>query len=144
MYDAFGNGARLRYLNRRTKKDEVHRFSPSFGVHEGLIPDPNWPPVQFPDNSVAMQRKYRRVACSFSLEVEGKKRTVHGDVSEGGAMFLLDAPLGVSEVVVEVRGQAALARVLTSNAKGPEVAYHAQFLDPEQGAKVWRALTSAK
>jgi hypothetical protein len=144
MYDAFGNGVRLRYLNRRTRKDEVKKFSPSFGVHAGLIPDPNWPPVQFPDNSVAMQRKHRRVACSFSLEVGGKKTTVQGDVSVGGAMFLLDKPLSVTEVAVEIRGQVARARVLSLNTRGPSVAHHAQFLDPEQGAKVWKALTSAK
>lgn len=144
MYDAFGNGARLRYLNRRTRKDEVKKFSPSFGVHAGLIPDPNWPPVQFPDNSVAMQRKHRRVACTFSLEVEGKKTVVNGDLSVGGAMFLLTKKLASPEVVIEIRGQSALARVLSSNTRGQGVAHHAQFIDPEDGARVWKALTAAR
>jgi hypothetical protein len=144
MYDAFGNGARLRYLNRRTRKDEVKKFSPSFGVHVGLIPDPNWPPVQFPDNSVAMQRKHRRVACTFSLQVEGKKSTVSGDVSVGGVMFLWPQKLGVTEVIVEVRGVSALAKVLSSNQRAEVIAHHAQFVDPVEGAKVWKALTSAK
>jgi len=144
MYDAFGNGARLRYLNRRTRKDEVTKFSPSFGVHAGLIPDPNWPPVQFPDNSVAMQRKHRRVACTFSLQVDGKKTVVNGDVSVGGAMFLLATSLAAPEVTIEIRGHSALARILSSNIRGQAVAHHAQFVDPEEGAKVWKALTSAK
>jgi hypothetical protein len=144
MYDAFGNGARLRYLNRRTRKDEVKKFSPSFGVHLGLIPDPNWPPVQFPDNSVAMQRKHRRVACSFSLDIQGKKSAVQGDVSVGGVLFLWPEQLTVTEVIVEIRGQAALARVLSSNQRGAVIAHHAQFVDPAEGAKVWKALTSAK
>lgn len=141
MYDAFGSGVRPeRVLRRRPRRDEVQKFSPSFGVHVGLIPDPNWPPVEFPENNVAMQRRYRRVRCELVLEAEGLRRRVPGDLSQGGAMVLVAQPLTVEHITIELHGKRADARVLSFTAAGPMFAHHAQFVDEEQGRAVWREL----
>jgi hypothetical protein len=143
MYDAFGSGGRPdRVLRRRVHDKESRKFSPSFGVHAGLIPDPNWPPVQFPEDNVAMQRKYRRVRCELILEAEGLRRRVPGDLSQGGAMVLLAHELSTGVVTIEFSGRRAEARVLSSTPHGPMFAHHAQFLDENAGRAVWRELVS--
>jgi hypothetical protein len=143
MADAFGVESHTRVTKRTAKSQESGRFSPSFGVHHGLIPDPNWPPAHFPDNSVAMQRKHRRVVCDFMLELAGRRVEVHGDVSKGGVMFLAPSAVTATTGVVEVRGVRAEVTILTSNPRGTEFAHHAQFVDAGLGARVWKALISA-
>lgn len=143
MSDAFGVESHTRVSRRATKSTEAARFSPSFGVHHGLIPDPNWPPAQFPDNSVAMQRRDRRVVCDLTVDIDGRREVVRGDLSKGGAMFLL-AGRSVSNVaVVEVRGVRAEVSIVAVSTRGASVAHHAHFTDAKQGLQLWLALISA-
>jgi len=141
MYDAFGSGSRPdRVLRRKVRDDELHRFSPSFGVHRGYIPDPNWPPVQFPDDTLAMQRRFRRVRCELVVEAEGLRRRVPGDLSQGGAMVLLAERLVAPIITIELNGRRAEACVLSATPQGMLLAHHAQFLDEALGRAVWREL----
>lgn len=143
MYDAFGSGSpRERVLRRRARHDEAEKFSPSFGVHKGLIPDPNWPPAQFPEDNVAMQRRFRRVRCELVVHAEGLRRKVTGDLSQGGAMVVLPYLLVADLVTIEVNGKAAEARILSSTSRGPLFAHHAQFIDETAGRAVWKELVS--
>jgi len=120
----------------------VRKFSPSFGVHKGLIPDPNWPPVEFPEDNVAMQRRFRRVRCDLVLHAEGLRRRVPGDLSKGGAMVLLPQMLTIPVVTIELNGKQAEAQVLSATPVGPLFAHHVQFIDEASGHAVWRELIS--
>ena len=143
MYDAFGSGSRPdRVLRRRAHHREVEKFSPSFGVHAGLIPDPNWPPVIIPPDSTAMKRRFRRVRCELVVEVDGSRRRAPGDLSQGGAMVLLEAPLTAAVIGIEFDGMRADARVLSATPEGLLYAHHVQFIDEEAGRAVWRRLSS--
>jgi hypothetical protein len=142
MYDAHDRSTLRKVISRKARSSPAEKFSPSFGVHQGMIPDPNWPPAEFPEGNVAMQRKDRRVTCSFTLEVDGRRREVTGDLSRGGAMFLLPARAAVQVVMIELRGVRAEAQVLSTNARNNQVAHHAQFIDPEAAKAVWKKLLS--
>ena len=140
MYDAHDRTNLRKILTRRVKTSVTEKFSPSFGVHHGMIPDPNWPPAEFPEGTVAMQRKDRRVACDFNVELGGVSTKVTGDLSRGGAMFLLPAAAGQDVVTVELRGVRAEARVLSTSPRNGQIAHHAQFMDPESAKVLWKKL----
>lgn len=127
---------------RRAHSDERKRFSPSYGVHKGYIKDPNWPPAHFPEEGLAAGRRTRRVQFEFVVELGGHEKTVRGDVSSGGAMFLLDERSGEKEVVVAVKAMRARAEVLSVSKKGERWAHHCRFLDSEEGQAVFEAISS--
>jgi hypothetical protein len=141
--DDGSSGPRVRIFTRRVKKKVGDAFSPSFGVHNGLIPDPNWPPAEFPKDSVAMQRKHRRIACEVVVEVDGRRTAVPGDLSAGGAMFLLPLRAASDLVTIEVRGVRAEAKILSVSKKGAQVAHHAQFVDAASAKALWAKLLHA-
>ncbi len=141
--DEGSSGPRVRIFTRRVKKTVGEKFSPSFGVHNGLIPDPNWPPAEFPKGSVAMQRKFRRVECTVMVEVDGRRVSVPGDLSAGGAMFVLPQRAANDVVTIEVRGVRAQAKVLSVSTKGTQVAHHAQFVDAAAAKALWAKLMHA-
>lgn len=143
MTDAFGVESRTRVVKRAVKSVASRRFSPSYGVHQGLIPDPNWPPTQFPTDSVAMQRKDRRVACALKLELDGRRVEVTGDLSKGGAMLMLPKRLKSNLLTVEVRGVAAQVAIVSVSARGNALAHHGRFVDAAAGARLWKALIAA-
>jgi hypothetical protein len=143
MSDAFGVESHTSVMKRSVKSVESKRFSPSYGVHQGLIPDPNWPPAHFPDNNVAMQRKDRRVSCRFTLDLDGRRAEVLGDVSKGGVMFLLPVRVPATIVAIEVRGVRAQVTILSASQHGAELSHHARYIDAAEGARVWQALLKA-
>jgi hypothetical protein len=87
-----------------------------------------------------MQRKDRRVACDFNVELGGALTKVTGDLSRGGAMFLLPAAAGQDVVTVELRGVRAEARVLSTSPRNGQIAHHAQFMNPETAKVLWKKL----
>lgn len=127
---------------RRAHSDARRRFSPSYGVHRGYIKDPNWPPAHFPEAGPASARRTRRVETRFDVELPEGTRSVLGDVSAGGAMFLLDERRHERQVVVAVKAMRARAEVLSVSMKGGRFAYHCQFLDVEEGEAVFEAISS--
>jgi hypothetical protein len=132
MYDAMQRASGFNF-HRNLKKRRNAQFSPSWGVHKGLIRDPNWPPAQFPEAGSAAARRSRRVTCDFDIEVNGQVRHVHGDISRGGAMFILTERLPVSQLVVAYRGLKANAEVISHTSRGIETRHHVRFVSP-QGA----------
>src|SRR5689334_19456573 len=85
----------------------------------------------------AAPRRFRRVEFSFGVELPGEPGSwttvealeVKGDVSEGGAMFLLDRKLDAKTVDIVVKGSTARAEVLSASKKGHYFAHHCRFLD---------------
>lgn len=140
MYDEFARTRIKRILTRKLKTASTARFSPSYGVHRGKIPDPNWPPTEFPAEGVAMQRKDKRVTCDF-IVVAGKRRVqVHGDLSRGGAKFYLMDKIAAPEVTIELKKVKAQATILSTSQQAKGVAHHVKFISREDGAKLWDAL----
>jgi hypothetical protein len=130
-------------INRTGRSTAAGKFSPSFGVRRGLIKDPNWPPAQFPEHGTAASRRFRRVEATFDVALRGEQVRVNGDVSEGGAMFLLDRRVETKVVDVVVQGKAARAEVLSASKKGHFFAHHCRFLDSAESLPVWEAVASA-
>jgi hypothetical protein len=130
-------------INRKGHSTNAGKFSPSFGVRRGLIKDPNWPPHEFPEHGSASSRRFRRVETSFGIELRGEAHDVKGDVSEGGAMFLLDRKLDSKQVDIIVKGHAARAEVLSASKKGNFFAHHCRFLDASESLPVWQAVASS-
>jgi len=129
MYDAMTRaGSAGSSIHRKTKKHANAQFSPSWGVHKGLIRDPNWPPAQFPEAGTAAARRSRRIACDFQVKVSGQVLNVHGDISRGGAMFILGERLPASQVVVLYKGHAASAEVISHTTRGAQTAHHLRFI----------------
>jgi hypothetical protein len=129
-------------INRKGHSTASGKFSPSFGVRRGLIKDPNWPPAQFPEHGTAASRRFRRVELSFDVELRGETAHVHGDVSQGGAMFLLDRRVETRHVDIVVKGKAARAEVLSASKKGNAFAHHCRFIDIAEAMPVWEAVTT--
>jgi hypothetical protein len=127
-------------IKRVGRSSASGKFSPSFGVHRGLIKDPNWPPAEFPEHGTAASRRFRRVEAKFEVALRGAQVTVQGDVSEGGAMFLLDRRVETKVVDVVVKGKAARAEVLSASKKGSLYAHHCRFLDSAEALPVWEAV----
>lgn len=131
MYDAMQRASGSN-VHRNLKKHNNSQFSPSWGVHKGLIRDPNWPPAQFPEAGTAAARRSRRVACDFDIELNGQVRHVHGDISRGGAMFILTERLPVSQLVVSYRGLKANAEVISHTTRGNETKHHLRFVSSQE------------
>lgn len=127
MYDALTRAAHLD-SHRKVKKHSNAAFSPSWGVHKGLIRDPNWPPAQFPEAGTAAARRSRRIACDFQVLIGQQSLNVHGDISKGGAMFILTERLPVSSVVVSYKGHRATAEVISHTTRGNQTAHHLRFV----------------
>lgn len=127
---------------RRAQTDVRRRFSPSYGVHHGYIKDPNWPPAHFPESGAAAARRTRRVEARFEVEFSDGTKSVLGDVSAGGAMFVLDERRVERQVVVAVKAMRARAEVLSVSLKNGRYAHHCQFVDVEEGQAVFEAISS--
>lgn len=127
-------------INRTGRTSASDKFSPSFGVRRGLIKDPNWPPAHFPEHGSAASRRFRRIDSTFDVALRGEQVTVTGDISEGGAMFLLDRKVDTKVVDVVVQGKAARAEVLSASKKGLLFAHHCRFLDAAESLPVWEAI----
>ncbi len=135
---ASGGSARRLYLKRRfDKKPKSKPQSPSFGVHNGLIRNPNWPPgpgVQMPTD----RRLSKRVEYGFDLLYAGRSIAVRGDVSATGAMFVLDRLMPSSHVQLSVRvpeerePRRVEADVIRTSYKGQFIAHHVRFSEPAQ------------
>ncbi|HEY1088870.1 MAG TPA: PilZ domain-containing protein [Archangium sp.] len=129
-------------INRKGHSTASGKFSPSFGVRRGLIKDPNWPPAQFPEHGTAASRRFRRVELNFDVELRGESVSVRGDVSQGGAMFLLDRRVETKHVDIVAKGKAARAEVLSTSKKGNAFAHHCRFIDSSESMPVWEAVTT--
>ncbi|MBL8910757.1 MAG: PilZ domain-containing protein [Archangium sp.] len=142
MHDAHSKSGSISssVSKRSTKSTAAGKFSPSFGVRRGLIKDPNWPPAQFPEHGTAASRRFRRVDTKFIISVRGEEAEVKGDVSEGGAMFLLDRRLDAKTVHVMVGGKAARAEILSCSKKGNAYAHHCRFTSADEAQPVWAAV----
>lgn len=144
MHDAFTKTASVSSVIHRTGTSKVSsKFSPSFGVRHGLIKDPNWPPAQFPEHGSAASRRFRRIATTFDVALRGEQVTVTGDISEGGAMFLLDRRVDTKVIDVIVVGRAARAEVISASKQGNRFAHHCRFLDVTESRPVWEAIASS-
>ncbi len=130
-------------INRKGHSTASGKFSPSFGVRQGLIKDPNWPPAEFPEHGTAASRRFRRVEATFGVELRGEAHEVRGDISEGGAMFLLGRRVDTSHVDIVVKGVAARAEVLSASKKGTSFAHHCRFIDAAEAQPVWEAVASS-
>ena len=130
-------------ITRKSQNQASGKFSPSFGVHRGLIKDPNWPPAVFPEHGTAASRRFRRVDLAFDVEMRGEAVRVQGDVSEGGVMFLLDRRVETKHVDIVVKGKAARAEVLSASKKGASFAHHCRFIDAAEALPVWEAVASS-
>ncbi len=128
---------------RRVRSKASAKFSPSFGVHRGLIKDPNWPPAEFPEHGTAASRRFRRVETAFDVGLRGESVTVVGDVSQGGAMFLLGRRVETKVVDIMVQGVSARAEVLSTSKKGALWAHHCRFLDAAESMPVWQQVASS-
>lgn len=126
--------------HRKLKTKNATKFSPSYGVHKGYIRDPNWPPAVIPENSTATARRERRVPAKFAVIVGRKRAVVSGDLSRGGAMFVLPLVSPLREVQVEFGGFTARVEILSVNRKGGQVAHHARYLDKAEAAPLWAAV----
>ncbi|MFT3713291.1 MAG: PilZ domain-containing protein [Archangium sp.] len=142
MHDAHSKTSSVSSVNKRTvHSTSAGKFSPSFGVRRGLIKDPNWPPAQFPEHGgTAASRRFRRVDTSFMVSARGEELNVKGDLSQGGAMFLLDRRLDVKSVDVVLHGMAARAEVLSCSKKGSLYAHHCRFTDSDESMPLWNAV----
>ena len=130
--------ARRLHLRRRFDKTQKTKpQSPSYGVHNGLIRNPNWPPppgVEMPTD----RRMSPRFEYSFELLYAGRAITVNGDVSATGAMFVLERLMPTSHVELSVRipGESLPRRVagevIRTSYKGAHIAHHVRFNDPAQ------------
>lgn len=129
-------------IHRQGRSTASGKFSPSFGVHRGLIKDPNWPPAQFPEHGTAAARRFRRVELAFEVELRGETANVKGDVSEGGAMFLFERQVETRHVDIVVKGKAARAEVLSTSKRGTAFAHHCRFIDASEALPVWEAVAT--
>ena len=144
MSDVFTKSSSVSSVITRTAQNKkAGKFSPSFGVRHGLIKDPNWPPAEFPEHGTAASRRFRRVNMAFGVELRGEAVQVKGDVSEGGAMFLLDRRVETKHVDIVVKGLVARAEVLSASKKGAEFAHHCRFIDSAEALPVWEAVASS-
>ena len=123
---------------------KVARFSPSWGVRRGLIKDPNWPPAHFPAEGNAASRRFRRMPASFQVRIGGAEPiVVSGNISSGGAMFVMSSVLTSDKIEVCYEGASAHAEVIASESKGSQFMYRAHFVDVSEAASVWMALVKA-
>ena len=143
MDNAFQRASTASNPHRKVKDSNYYRFSPSYAVHKGLIRDPNWPPVEFPAEGNAAMRRNRRITCELTATIDGQAHTVKGDISKGGAMFLLPIRTETRMVTVAFGGVSARAMVLSTSKKDGQTAHHARFVDPNEGQAIWAELIRA-
>lgn len=146
---ATGSSARRVSFKRRFDKTVKSKpQSPSFGVHSGLIRNPNWPPgpgVQMPTD----RRLAKRVRYSFDLLYAGRAITVSGDVSATGAMFVLDRLMPVNHVQLSVRvpderePRKVEADVIRTSYKGQYIAHHVRFSEPSQFSEAMQHIVAS-
>lgn len=91
-----------------------------------------------------MARRARRVPASFTVIAGGLPARVHGDLSSGGAMFVLPRTFQDGEVLVQFGEQAARLKLLATSTRDGLTAHHGCFIVPEDGAAVWEALCAAE
>lgn len=96
-----------------------------------------------PENGNGASRRFRRVEFSFGVDLRGETFWVHGDISQGGAMFFLKHKVEAKVVDVVVKGRFARAEVLSTSARGSSLAYHCRFLDTDEAKSVWEAVASS-
>ncbi len=127
--------------NRKFNQAKGSRFSPSYGVHQGYIRDPNWPPAHFPEEGLANSRRFRRIPASFQVSVEGSDPiTVTGNLSLGGVMFAMTRELNTTQIEVGVGKHLAAAEVVASGPKNALFVYRARFTDVDRASEIWLAL----
>jgi hypothetical protein len=130
-------------IHRQGHSTASGKFSPSFGVRRGLIKDPNWPPAHFPEHGTAASRRFRRVESTFDIALRDEQIEVKGDVSQGGAMFLLNRRLENKHVDIVVKGRSAKVEIVSTSKKGNAFAHHCRFLDISESGPVWEAVASS-
>ena len=143
-----GVARRVSFKRRFDKSVKTKPQSPSFGVHSGLIRNPNWPPgpgVQMPTD----RRLAKRVRYSFDLLYAGRAINVSGDVSATGAMFVLDRLMPISHVHLSVRvpderePRKVEADVIRTSYKGQYIAHHVRFSEPSQFADAMKQIVAS-
>jgi len=130
-------------IHRQGRSTAAGKFSPSFGVRRGLIKDPSWPPPHFPEHGSAASRRFRRVEATFDISLRGEQIEVKGDVSQGGAMFVLNRRLDAKQIEIVVKGHTARAEIVSTSKKGNAFAHHCRFLDSSESLPVWEAVSSS-
>lgn len=129
MYDVFGNSSGLQ-AKRRFKKRPALALSSSFGVRNGFVAGAERPLPAGVENL----RAARRLPLTFEVGLEGKRLRVAGDLSAGGAMFLLPYAAGSHQVEVffRVPGEGEERRVqgqlLACYTRGRRFAHHVRFV----------------
>ncbi len=133
------NISRRLAFKRRFKEAKPKPQSPSFGVHHGLIRNPNWPPppgVTMPTD----RRLAKRVLYSFEIMYAGRAMTVTGDVSATGAMFVMDRLMPTAHIEMSVRvpnerePRRIKGEIIRTSYKGEYIAHHVRFSEPAQFA----------
>lgn len=144
MYDSFSKAVPVSsVINRKSRPEPTKKFSPSFAVHHGLIQDPNWPPAEFPESGNAAARRSRRVEANFEVEMRGERHQVHGDLSDGGAMFVLNHKVDTRVVDIVFNGRAARVEVLSISPRGADFSHHCRFVDAGEAQPLWDALNQS-
>jgi hypothetical protein len=138
MFDAINKAAGIGH--RHGLKSGGMHFSPSFGVRNGFIKDPNWPPANISDDQgAAANRRQLRVKCGFMIRIAGANLVpTFGDISAGGAKFTLDAAIG-NEVEVLAGDFVAKAEVLQVLKGAGKFVYRVKFTDANAGAQVFES-----
>lgn len=149
MYDAISasNSERVIY-RRRIKHHEGPLTAASYGVRHGLIADPSFPSFVPTDEGYAVRRRHQRIEARFRVRINGGVLVpVSGNVSEGGAMFVLarSEVKNTVELVASVGGAEKRAKVevvkTRSSRKG--IVHHVRFADLRDAAPVWKAISNA-
>ena len=145
MDNVFNKAAGAGSNRKFTHQPKVARFSPSYGVRRGFIKDPNWPPAQFPEIGNATDRRFRRMPATFQVRIgdASEPLTVTGNISSGGAMFVMQSVLGSEKIEVTYGGAMAHAEVIASESKGGQFMYRAHFTDENEASTLWMALVKA-
>jgi hypothetical protein len=128
---SFNPFAAAQLARSRRKLKKVESFSPSYGVRNGYVADVERPTAK-------NQRAARRVPTSFDVFVDGVWRHVAGDVSAGGALFLLPEGARIEKVTIVIKGsdpkhQWKLSGIIRRiSRRGERFAHHVQFTDVSQ------------
>jgi hypothetical protein len=135
----FSSAATNSAIHRKTRTSSSEKFSPSYGVHKGYIPDPNWPPAELPEGARAMSRKSRRQVMTYNVLVQNKWVEVKGDLSKGGALFLLPERMEQKYAHVHYGSHVARVEILSTSKKGSMFGHHCRFIDEKESAPLWEA-----
>lgn len=144
-----GSAQRVAFKRRfdRTKEAKPKAVSPSYGVHRGFIRNPNWPPgpgVEMPTD----RRMAKRVRYQFDLLYAGNAIAVNGDLSETGAMFVLDRLMPSKNVEISVRVPAEseprrlAGEVIRTSYKGQFIAHHVKFFQGSLDGAIGQMINS--